>query len=106
MLKSLPRISHLAAAGMAFAAALAAPVSAEEPVLNLYSSRHYQTDDALYAGFTKRTGIKINRIEGDENALIERLKNEGRWDDVRFAEVNRSEFQERFAAANAQGLRA
>lgn len=78
MLKSLPRISHLAAAGMAFAAALAAPVSAEEPVLNLYSSRHYQTDDALYAGFTKRTGIKINRIEGDENALIERLKNEGR----------------------------
>ena len=49
MLKSLPRISHLAAAGMAFAAALAAPVSAEEPVLNLYSSRHYQTDDALYA---------------------------------------------------------
>ncbi len=37
---------------------------------------------------------------------IDRLKNEGRWDDVRFAEVNRSEFQEHFAAANAQGLRA
>lgn len=78
MPKSLPRISRLAAAGLAFAAAFAAPVSAEEPVVNLYSSRHYQTDEALYAGFTKRTGIKINRIEGNENALIERLKTEGR----------------------------
>jgi iron(III) transport system substrate-binding protein len=73
-----PWISPLAGVGIAFAATIAAPVSAEEAVLNLYSSRHYQTDEALYAGFTKRTGIKINRIEGNENALIERLKNEGR----------------------------
>ncbi|NDE28367.1 MAG: hypothetical protein EB080_05640, partial [Burkholderiaceae bacterium] len=29
--------------------------------LNLYSARHYQTDEALYANFTKSTGIKINR---------------------------------------------
>ena len=46
-------------------------------VLNLYSSRHYQTDEALYANFTKQTGIKINRIEGGEDPLIERIKNEG-----------------------------
>lgn len=50
---------------------------AAEPVLNLYSSRHYQTDEALYADFTKATGIRINRIEAGEDALIERLKNEG-----------------------------
>ena len=46
-------------------------------MLNLYSARHYQTDEALYANFTKQTGIKINRIDGKEDELIERLKNEG-----------------------------
>ena len=45
--------------------------------LNLYSARHYQTDEALYANFTKSTGIKINRIEADDNALLERLNSEG-----------------------------
>jgi len=60
---------------LALSAAL--PVSAAEPVLNLYSSRHYQTDDALYANFTRKTGIKVNRIEANEDALLERLKNEG-----------------------------
>ena len=45
--------------------------------LNIYSARHYQTDELLYGGFTKATGIKINRIEASDNALIERLKSEG-----------------------------
>ncbi|WIM06543.1 MAG: Fe(3+) ABC transporter substrate-binding protein [Candidatus Nitricoxidivorans perseverans] len=53
------------------------PVHAEESVLNLYSARHYQTDEALYANFTKQTGIKINRIEAKEDELLERLRNEG-----------------------------
>lgn len=57
--------------------ALALPGLAQEKVLNLYSSRHYQTDEALYASFTKKTGIKVNRIEANEDALLERLKNEG-----------------------------
>jgi len=51
--------------------------SAEEPVLNLYSARHYQTDEALYENFTKTTGIKINRIESGDEQLLERIKNEG-----------------------------
>ena len=69
----------LAPAVLALVAALAAvlPAAARERVLNLYSSRHYQTDEALYAGFTKKTGIKLNRIEANEDALLERLKNEG-----------------------------
>lgn len=50
---------------------------AEEKLLNLYSARHYQTDEALYANFTQQTGIKINRIEGKEDELLERIKNEG-----------------------------
>ena len=56
---------------------LTQPASAEEKVLNLYSARHYQTDEALYANFTQQTGIKINRIEGKEDELLERIKNEG-----------------------------
>lgn len=51
--------------------------AAQENLLNLYSSRHYQTDEALYANFSKTTGIKLNRIEAGEDPLIERLKNEG-----------------------------
>ncbi len=50
---------------------------AQQKELNLYSSRHYQTDEALYINFEKTTGIKINRIEAGEDALLERLKGEG-----------------------------
>jgi iron(III) transport system substrate-binding protein len=56
---------------------LSLAVTADEKQLNLYSARHYQTDEALYANFTKQTGIKINRIEGKEDELLERIKNEG-----------------------------
>jgi iron(III) transport system substrate-binding protein len=62
---------------IALCATLLGNASAEENVLNLYSARHYQTDEALYANFTKQTGIKINRIEGKEDELLERIKNEG-----------------------------
>ena len=51
--------------------------AAEEPVLNLYSARHYQTDEALYDNFTKATGIRINRIEAGDEQLLERIKSEG-----------------------------
>jgi len=57
--------------------ALSVPALAQDNVLNLYSSRHYQTDEALYTGFTKQTGIKINRIEAGEDALIARIESEG-----------------------------
>ncbi|MCC6534178.1 MAG: Fe(3+) ABC transporter substrate-binding protein [Burkholderiales bacterium] len=56
---------------------LSSSAIAQENVLNLYTARHYQTDEALYTGFTKRTGIRVNRIEGGEDALFERIKNEG-----------------------------
>jgi len=59
------------------AVALSSGASAQDNVLNLYSSRHYQTDEALYTGFTRATGIKVNRIEAGEDALIERIRNEG-----------------------------
>ena len=61
----------------AVAALLAGPIRAEDKELNLYSARHYQTDEALYENFTKQTGIRIKRIEGKEDELLERIKNEG-----------------------------
>lgn len=51
--------------------------AAEERVLNLYSARHYQADEALYGEFTRQTGIRINRIEGKSHELLERIRNEG-----------------------------
>jgi iron(III) transport system substrate-binding protein len=54
-----------------------ATVSAQTNLLNLYSSRHYQTDESLYSNFTKATSVKINRIEAAEDPLIERIRNEG-----------------------------
>ena len=52
-------------------------VSANEQVINLYSARHYPTDEALYSDFTKATGIKINRVDSDDAGIIGRLKAEG-----------------------------
>ncbi len=62
-----------------FAATLAAPavVRAQEKVVNLYSSRHYDTDERLYTDFTKTTGIKVNRVDAQPDALLERMKAEG-----------------------------
>ena len=62
---------------IALALSTALSATAQEKVLNLYSARHYQTDEKLYENFTQQTGIKINRIEGKEEELMERIRNEG-----------------------------
>jgi len=58
-------------------ALLCGAVQAQDKVLNLYSARHYQTDQALYDKFTSATGIKINRVDADDAGLLARLKSEG-----------------------------
>ena len=50
---------------------------AEQPVLNLYSARHYQTDEALYADFTRASGIMIKRVDADDADILARLRSEG-----------------------------
>lgn len=72
----MPRISRLLAVVVAAAAALPA-FAQDNKVLNLYSARHYQTDEALYENFTKATGIRINRVDTDDAGLLARLKSEG-----------------------------
>ncbi|MFM7402770.1 MAG: Fe(3+) ABC transporter substrate-binding protein [Erythrobacter sp.] len=54
----------------------AVPITGE---INVYSARHYDTDLALYEDFTKATGIKVNRIEADADALLERIAAEGEY---------------------------
>lgn len=71
------------AAGAAFTAITLSELNrsrstlANPGVVNLYSSRHYDTDNQLYQGFTTKTGIKVNLVEGEGDALIERIKSEG-----------------------------
>lgn len=54
----------------------AVPITGE---VNIYSSRHYDTDLALYEDFTAETGIRVNRIEAEADALIERILTEGEF---------------------------
>jgi iron(III) transport system substrate-binding protein len=61
----------------AAAALVCLGAQAQDKVLNLYSARHYQTDEALYANFTAATGIKINRVDADDAGILARLKSEG-----------------------------
>ena len=67
----------MAALGFGLGALMALPALAQEQVLNLYSARHYQTDEALYANFTKSTGIRINRVDADDSGILARLQSEG-----------------------------
>jgi iron(III) transport system substrate-binding protein len=50
---------------------------AQGATLNLYSARHYNTDEALYGNFADLTGVKINRIDAEPDPLVERLRTEG-----------------------------
>ncbi|GAB4361654.1 MAG: Fe(3+) ABC transporter substrate-binding protein [Cyanophyceae cyanobacterium] len=45
--------------------------------LNLYSGRHYDSDQQIYDAFTQATGIRVNLIEGEADTLIERIQAEG-----------------------------
>ena len=46
--------------------------------VTVYSARHYDTDDALYQKFEEQAGIKVNVIEGRSEALLERMRREGK----------------------------
>jgi len=76
MIKKAPIFTGLALAAAALMGA-AGSASAQEQVVNLYSARHYQTDEALYSNFTKATGIKVNRVDADDAGILARLKAEG-----------------------------
>ncbi len=46
--------------------------------VNIFSSRHYDSDVQLYQKFTVKTGIAINIVSGKDKALTKRILEEGR----------------------------
>ncbi len=84
MKRSILAVTSLAmAAVLAFTGCAAAPAGESSPTsatqksVNLFTDRHYESDDALYQKFTEQTGIKVNVVKGKSDELIERLKTEG-----------------------------
>ncbi len=49
----------------------------EEKVVNIYTDRHYDTDQELYDKFTEKTGIIVNVVKAGSDELLERLSTEG-----------------------------
>lgn len=45
--------------------------------LNLYTARHYDADQQLYRLFEEQTGIRVNRIDGNPDQMIARMRTEG-----------------------------
>ncbi len=95
--------SSLAVAALAAASLFGATgiAHAQEQVVNLYSARHYQTDEGMYEAFTRTTGIKINRVDADDAGILARLKAEGAASP---ADVILLVDAARLASADAQGL--
>ena len=73
MLRSFARrLSLLLGLAVAFGAA-----AAQSLVVNVYSARHYDSDEVLYDRFEELTGITVNIIEGDSDELLSRILSEG-----------------------------
>jgi len=49
----------------------------QEGAVNLYTARHYASDEAIYEAFTCSTGIRVQKIEVPAEQLLARLEAEG-----------------------------
>ncbi len=67
----------LLAGGTALGVGYFSPSEAQGGVINLYSARHYDTDNRIYSNFTQATGIRVNLVEAKAEELIARIKAEG-----------------------------
>ena len=75
---ALAGITLLAGCGSGAAPAGNETAKAEGGVVNLYTARHYDSDQALYDRFTRETGIRVNIIEGRPDELVARIRSEGK----------------------------
>lgn len=71
-----PAAVFVALLGLGLSVPAASPALAEE-VVNLYTARHYDSDEAVYDAFTAKTGIEVRTIEADADALLARIQREG-----------------------------
>ncbi|MDG6779160.1 extracellular solute-binding protein [Thiomicrorhabdus sp. zzn3] len=67
-----------AASVMSLSALAVSAQAADEPEVVVYSSRKEHLIKPVFDAFTKETGIKVSYLTGKDNALIERVKAEGR----------------------------
>jgi iron(III) transport system substrate-binding protein len=65
------------AIGAATAAGQRAFAQSAAREVNVYNTRHYGSDRELWEGFTRATAIKVNVVEGENDAMVARLKAEG-----------------------------
>lgn len=79
LLSAFAALAILSACGAGTDSAREAAADAAEQVVNIYSSRHYDTDLKLYEDFTAQTGIEVNRIEAGADELIERILADGEY---------------------------
>jgi iron(III) transport system substrate-binding protein len=98
-------MKHLKSLALALGAltltAAATSAMAQSQVLNLYSARHYASDEIIYNEFTRTTGIRINRVEADDAGIMTRLRAEGAASP---ADVVLLVDAARLARADAEGL--
>lgn len=74
------RLTFAALLALAGAACTPAPVPAPakgEQIVNVYTSRHYDADNALFDQFSQKSGIEVRVLSLDGPQLLERLKAEG-----------------------------
>lgn len=85
-MRSIGRIERGLAIGLAAAVTACGGADADSggeqstaaaEVVNVYSHRHYDTDEELFRRFTEQTGIEVNVITASADELITRLENEG-----------------------------
>ncbi|MEM0997755.1 MAG: Fe(3+) ABC transporter substrate-binding protein [Bacteroidota bacterium] len=49
----------------------------DEQVVNVYTHRHYDVDQQLFAQFEEETGIKVNVVNANADELIQKMEAEG-----------------------------
>ena len=50
---------------------------ADAGAVNVFTARHYSSDEAVYEAFREQTGIEVNVIEAPGDLLIERMRADG-----------------------------
>lgn len=71
------KTTRLSVSIAAILAGAAVSSTALADAVNIYSARHYDSDEILYKAFTDETGIEVNVLEGDSDQLMERMQREG-----------------------------
>jgi len=54
-------------------------ISLQANEVNIYTHRHYPSDEILFKKFTEKTGIKVNVVQANADQIMKRLEEEGKY---------------------------